>query len=148
MVDQAQVMVFRRIKKVMWWKGEELLGLREESSILLRWYIPNSRWWPTLCDPPAELRTLKMVDEFLIEQLKTGVRLNLLFPCIGEMKLTSYFMTRLILRGFFWFFFLDYLFCSTGDWTQGLDLARQLLYHLSHTPVILLLVCFSDRISC
>jgi hypothetical protein len=31
-----------------------------------------------------------------------------------------------------------FLFCffgGTGDWTQGLEFARQALYHLSHAPV-------------
>jgi hypothetical protein len=38
--------------------------------------------------------------------------------------------------------FLYYLFGSSGVWTQGLTLARQVLYCLSHAPNPF---CFSDR---
>jgi hypothetical protein len=30
-----------------------------------------------------------------------------------------------------------FFFGSTGDWTQGLELTRQMFYHLSHIPVLL-----------
>jgi hypothetical protein len=33
----------------------------------------------------------------------------------------------------FYYVCIHLLFC-TGDWTQGLQLARQELYHLSHNP--------------
>jgi hypothetical protein len=39
-------------------------------------------------------------------------------------------------------FFVLLCFCSTGVWTQSLALARQVIYHLSHTfsPVLLFLI--------
>jgi hypothetical protein len=42
----------------------------------------------------------------------------------------SYFSSLLLLPSSFSSFF----FCSTGDWTQGLTHARQVLYHYSHPP--------------
>jgi hypothetical protein len=37
------------------------------------------------------------------------------------------------------FFFLGR---NTGQWIQGLRIARQALYHLNHAPVFFALVCF------
>jgi hypothetical protein len=44
------------------------------------------------------------------------------------------------------FFFFS--FCSTGFWTWGLVLARQVLYHLTHTFSPFCLFYFSDRVLC
>jgi hypothetical protein len=33
------------------------------------------------------------------------------------------------------FLYSDFFFLSTRAWTQSCQLARQVLYHLSHTPI-------------
>jgi hypothetical protein len=47
--------------------------------------------------------------------------------------------------GHFWWAFRGHLFSGTGDWTQGLELARWALYHLSHAPNLFYFSYFLDR---
>jgi hypothetical protein len=42
-------------------------------------------------------------------------------------------------------FFPFYFFDSTGIWTQSLELVKQALYHLSHTPGPFCFSCFLNR---
>jgi hypothetical protein len=64
--------------------------------------------------------------------------------CLPIYKLDYLCFGGLIFGGFYIFWLL---FCSSGVWTQGLALARQVLYLLSHTPSPFCSPCFSNRIS-
>jgi hypothetical protein len=54
-------------------------------------------------------------------------------PFKGEIEQHSYFLSFL-------------LFCSTGIWTQGFTLARQVLYYLSHSVSIFCINYFWDKV--
>jgi hypothetical protein len=46
------------------------------------------------------------------------------------------------------FFFFFFLHTRVWAWFQGFVLARQVLFHLSHTPSPFCFINFSDRILC
>lgn len=67
------------------------------------------------------------------------------FPNLSEAtKSTRYEEASTELSGIFAVFFLSFFFfsCNTGVWTQGLQLARNIHYHLNYTSILVALIIF------